>query len=181
MSFLHCAGKAIRKVRRDYFNEPRVKGFIGEKFVYQALKEKPFLLHNIVLKEPDSAQIDHILVCEQGIIVIETKNYGGFIYGHAINSIWTQFIGANKYSFYNPIMQNDRHVKLLTVLFPEYASLFRSAVVFTPRSKLRIGGVDNVIYLTNLDKYIDGLEHRIADIKTMETIYKQLKTLSSVS
>lgn len=60
-----------------------------------------------------TTQIDHIVVSIHGIFVIETKNYKGWIYGNSNNEYWTQNIYGNKYSLYNPLLQNKNHIKSL--------------------------------------------------------------------
>ncbi len=63
------------------------KGLIGEFKVNLALKlglsgEKYLLLKNVTLPTEDgSTQIDHIVVSQFGVFVIETKNYTGWIFG----------------------------------------------------------------------------------------------------
>lgn len=61
-------------------------------------------------------QIDHIVVSPYGIFVIETKGYKGLITGGETSEYWTQNFYRNKYRFYNPIKQNDGHVKYLRFL-----------------------------------------------------------------
>ena len=54
------------------------------------------LLNHIKLRLKDgTTQIDHILVSRFGIFVIETKDYGGWIFGGANDRFWTQvFFGS---------------------------------------------------------------------------------------
>ena len=80
-----------------------------------------------------TSQIDNIFMSQKAIYVIEAKNYQGFIYGSEIQSSWTltrkttktyqnkrgksyQKSFINKYSFYNPIMQNQTHIEALKKL-----------------------------------------------------------------
>ena len=181
MSFLHYARMAVRKARRDYFNEPRVKGFIGERYVANELKNEPFLLYNLKFKSESDAQIDHLLVSDRGIIVIETKNYGGVIVGDHFSDVWTQYINHHKHNFYNPIRQNAVHVKMVRCLLTDYASAVHSIVVFTPRAELRINNAENVVYLANLRKYISEMNVVLPDEEVRKSIYELLKEACSSS
>lgn len=61
------------------------------------------------------SQIDLVVVTQVGIIVVEVKDYSGWIFGSGNQSQWTQVLayGKQKYRFYNPIMQNNKHVSEL--------------------------------------------------------------------
>lgn len=53
-------------------------------------KEHYTLIKNITLPTDDgTTQIDHILVSEFGLFVIETKNMKGWIFGNANQKLWT--------------------------------------------------------------------------------------------
>lgn len=52
------------------------------------------------------SQIDHLVVSNYGIFVIETKNYKGWILGNEDSQNWTQVIYKYKNKFYNPVLQN---------------------------------------------------------------------------
>lgn len=61
------------------------------------------------------AQVDLVAVTEVGIIVFEVKDYSGWIYGSGNQPKWTKVLnyGKEKYRFYNPIMQNNKHISEL--------------------------------------------------------------------
>ena len=81
-----------------FLKSPTGKGLIGELLVNIAInlrldKTKYKLLKNITLPTDDgSTQIDHIIVSEFGIFVIETKNMKGWIFGSENQKTWTQKI-----------------------------------------------------------------------------------------
>ena len=105
-------------------NREKRSGEIGEKVMSRWLKELPpgFIVINNVLLDTtglrrkrrgfkSSTQIDHLVISQYGIIVIETKNHGGCIVGGAFDKYWIQAsrMGVNK--FYNPLMQNQKHAE----------------------------------------------------------------------
>lgn len=78
-------------------------------------------------------QIDLAVATTAGIIVFEVKDYSGWIFGRGYQSQWTQVLayGREKYRFYNPIMQNNRHIEELRKQCRQFESIpFFSVVVF---------------------------------------------------
>lgn len=76
---------------------PRIKGYFGEKsvsFFLTGLDETKYkILNNIMLKVGNkTTQIDHVVVSNYGIFVIETKNYKGWIIGDEYDEYWKQVI-----------------------------------------------------------------------------------------
>ncbi|PFC06082.1 nuclease-related domain-containing protein, partial [Bacillus cereus] len=61
----------------------------------------------------DTTQIDHIVIAETGVFVVETKNYEGWIYGNEKAARWTQGIFRKKSSFQNTFRQNYKHIKAI--------------------------------------------------------------------
>src|SRR5262245_65100442 len=78
-----------------------------------------------------SVQIDHVVVTDTGVFVIETKHYSGWIFGHPNDSHWTQVIYKKKSRFQNPLRQNYGHVKAVQSLFNLPDAAFFPIVVFT--------------------------------------------------
>lgn len=75
----------------------RIKGKIGEKTIATVLsflnKSQYKVINNIVLKTGGrTSQIDHLVISDFGIFVIETKNYKGWILGNEYSYYWTQVI-----------------------------------------------------------------------------------------
>lgn len=83
-----------------------------------------------------TSQIDNLLISRYGIFVIETKNYTGIIKGRENSPKWLQVFPnsvQNPREFYNPVWQNEGHVKslqaLLTESFPNLR--YHNIVVFS--------------------------------------------------
>lgn len=93
------------------------------------------IYHDLYLKRPDGkyCQIDLVVTLSQGIVIIEVKDYSGWIFGKEINKYWTKVLayGKEKYRFYNPILQNKSHIKALKskLKYNPYVPIF-SVVVF---------------------------------------------------
>ena len=118
------------------FKDKRVKGMAGEIFVGYFLKKlldkDQYQIVNDVLI-PDqyggTTQIDHIVFSRYGIFVIETKNWGGKIYGKDSSKYWDKYIFGKKFLEYNPIIQNGKHIKSLAELTGASEKCFMSAVI----------------------------------------------------
>lgn len=139
---------------------PKIKGFIGENKASKALKrlnnEKYTVLNNIELNiKGSSSQIDHIIVSNYGIFVIETKNYKGWIFGYEKDKSWVQSIYRYKRKFYNPILQNQGHIYALKHLLKNYKYLrYYSIITFTKRATLKTKTYTDVVYINKLVKTI---------------------------
>ncbi len=95
-------------------------GKIGERTSYKVLnkicKKKGYkIFKNIRIPLYDgSTEIDLLIVTSYGILVIEIKNLSGSISGNSQDKNWYQVKkSGEKKNFYNPLMQNEGHVKCL--------------------------------------------------------------------
>ena len=71
--------------------------------------------HDVILPSRNgTSQIDHIVVCQYGLFIVETKNLKGWIFGSEGNPKWTQSLYGKKYQFQSYIKKH-RNV----VLSPE--------------------------------------------------------------
>ena len=103
-------------------NRKAKRGEEGEKLVADILNsDQAFhcLINNLVLLGDNqmSHQIDHILIRENGIFVIETKNYYGIISGKEDDVNWKKTYpvkGKIKSEFFhNPLKQNQSHIRMI--------------------------------------------------------------------
>lgn len=140
---------------------PSVKGRIGESKVNNVLesltnKYGGYFIHDVIVKGDDgkTSQIDHIYICTRGVFVIETKNYAGRIYGSDNQKEWTQVLayGNSKNKLYNPVMQNQTHIRRLDEALPKHLNMI-SVVVFVQ---------GNIKYIESEHVYtLDGLKEAV--------------------
>lgn len=138
----------------------RIKGAVGELSVKRVLdKAGVEHFHDVYLPSRGGVtQIDHIALVGGAILVIETKNYEGAIYGEADQAQWTvSFAGGNvKHRFQNPIRQNFGHEKAVqAVVGPDVDVL--GLVVFTGGAKFPKGVPDGVIDVDDLRSRLKSL------------------------
>lgn len=114
----------------------------------------------------DFSQIDLVVITDVGIIVFEVKDYSGWIFGSGNQSQWTKVLayGKQKYRFYNPIMQNNRHMENLRKQLNQYENVpFYSVVVFYGNCVLKdVNFIPNGTFLVK--------SHRVLEV--MRTIIK---------
>ena len=137
----------------------KFRGYMGEFWVKLELKKLPkseyIILNNIVIKTKENThQIDHIVLSKFGIFVIEMKNYYGLITGSEYSNNWMQYLGKNKYYFYNPIRQNYGHIKALEEVLCLDANIFISIICISNQARLSVQArnVVNIDYLNDLIK-----------------------------
>ena len=95
-----------------------------------------------------TTEIDLLMVHEKGIFVFESKNYSGWIFGSADQLNWTQSLeNGQKNTFYNPIKQNQTHIKALAEYLKMDESEFSSYIVFSERCSLKKVPADTKNYV----------------------------------
>ncbi len=135
---------------------PARKGQAGENKVARILQklppEKYKIVNDILIKNSHgTTQIDHVVLSEYGVFVIETKNYSGWIYGGEYSEEWTKNVYGNKYQFRNPLKQNYAHVKaLMDILEIKSQDLLIPIIAFSNQATIRIHSSKNVINFNQL-------------------------------
>lgn len=122
------------------------------------------IFHDLYLpkRNGDYAQTDIVVATPQGLIVMEIKEYSGWLFGHETQRYWTQLLnyGREKYRFYNPLMQNANHIKTLREQSPQLAKLpMYNVVLFAGSCKLKevnytsdntfVGYTGDIMYILN--------------------------------
>ncbi|MDI3234252.1 nuclease-related domain-containing protein [Exiguobacterium antarcticum] len=133
-------------------------------------------------------EIDITFIHESGIYVLESKNYSGWIFGKEADRQWTQmFKNRYKQRFYNPIKQNEQHLKSMEQFLAKTVedNVFQSVIVFSERCELKKITIDSshvhVIKRNDLRRTIK----RLATVKRLtsmqvDSVYEQLKQQSQV-
>ncbi|MEO6132925.1 MAG: NERD domain-containing protein [Saprospiraceae bacterium] len=94
-----------------------------------------YIFHDLYVekKKNEFSQTDLVVVTKVGILVIEVKDYSGWIFGAWNQQQWTKVLayGKQKFQFYNPIMQNTKHIAELERHLNKFGIIpFYSIVVF---------------------------------------------------
>lgn len=132
-------------------------------------------LHDLLIPLYESTtQIDHLYVSRYGIFVVETKNYAGWIYGDAEQKQWTQVLYQQKYRFYNPLKQNETHIKALAYLLKLPVETFHSIVVFVGEAELKTALPDNVLQGADISGYVHRFRRSLLSQAQVDEIYATL-------
>lgn len=157
-----------------------MKGKIGELIVNttNALvldKEVYLPVKDVTLQLSDGSttQIDHILVSQYGIFIIETKNMKGWIFGGEHQKEWTQQIFKQKHKFQNPLHQNYRHLKAVEETLELPSSSFTSIIAFVGECEFKTPMPKNVFVGSSYTKYITSFkEERLNPLEIRQTLSK---------
>lgn len=139
----------------------QIKGWFGEMVLNTFLKTKLDsakykILHNIILPTGDGAttQIDHIVVSEWGIFVIETKTYSGWVFGDAKSPQWTVSHFKRKDRFQNPLRQNYKHIATLSECLGISKEYFKTVVAFGGETVFKTQMPSEVMLFGDVPEYI---------------------------
>jgi hypothetical protein len=157
-------------------NSPEFKGFEGEQIVIDLLyryldREKYHFFNDLILPEKEgTTQIDHLIVSEYGIFIIETKNMKGSIYGNPNEKYWTQWLADGKHPFQNPIRQNYKHKKCLEELLKIKPDIYFEVVVFMEHANFPKGKPDCVFYPKEFIQFVKSQTKKILFDNEISTI-----------
>ena len=129
--------KTVTKLHRGTYSERLL--------VLQLLKlgfRPTAIYHDLYLtnRTENYCQIDLVLATQVGILVFEVKEYRGWIFGTGNQRNWTQITryGNSKHYFYNPILQNRKHITDLKSQLSQFENIpFYSIVVFYGNSQFK--------------------------------------------
>lgn len=174
----------------SYLSTTTDKGLYGEYQLYKALRcyenQGAKFLYNCYLpkKGGGTTEVDLIMICSKGIFVFENKNYSGWIFGTEDSKTWTQTLPngrkSRKEHFYNPVMQNENHIRWLKNQVGDWIPV-HSLIVFSDRCTLKdITITTPEIFVVNkrdihyaLGSIVNGIGTNIPDV-TIDNIYNTL-------
>jgi len=165
-----------------FFKTPFAKGIFGEFLVNFAVnirldKSKYHLLKNITLPTEDgTTQIDHIVVSQFGVFVIETKNMKGWIFGNEHQKTWTQKIYKHTTKFQNPLHQNYKHIRTLQSLLGIEGDKIFSIITFVGDSTFKTPMPPNVTYGGSFIGYIESKKQKILSKEEVENIIAMISS-----
>ena len=104
--------------------------------------------HDVSVPRPDHqghVEVDHVVVSQFGIFVIERVHFRGWIFGDAKQCLWTQRIRRHSRSFDNPLHQNRLHVRSIARYLGMPEDLFHPAALFVRTAEFKTPMPDNVL------------------------------------
>ena len=185
--------------QNSYYFTNNNAGTYGEYSIYKKLQylenNGAKFLFNLYIPTQNgkTTEIDVLLICSLGVFVFESKNFSGWIFGDERQDKWTQTLPAaygevRKEHFFNPIMQNEYHIKHLHKILKPDINIF-SVIVFPDKCTLKKVRVTKqnvfVIYSSNLENLISSLSNKynseLLSCKQQDEIYNILFPYSQVS
>ncbi len=156
-----------------------LKGWFGEKQtqlgMWLKLGDEYTKFHDLIIPTSNgSTQIDHLLISQFGIFVIETKNINGWIFGNEKSKQWTQSLYGKKYKFQNPLHQNYRHTKALAKYLNTDHDNIHSVVFFIgDNSELKTDLPKNVM-THGLSSYIKSFRNNVYSASELKVFEQQI-------
>ena len=149
-------------------------------------------LCNLYLPKKDgtTCEVDLVAISSRGIFVFESKNYSGTIYGQEDKPYWYQMVRRDlrslpkKSSFFNPIMQNGMHARVLASIISEKKDYIHPIVVFGNRCRLKrvVWNKEKTVVTKcrHLGRYIRRYKKNALTKNEIETAYKCLLPYTEV-
>lgn len=170
-------------------------GKIGEietQLILEKVPGKTWFLKNLYINcnNGQKTEIDLIMLHTSGIYVIESKNFKGWIYGKEEDMKWCQvFNKKHKNFFYNPIKQNQNHIKNLIEAMgaePINTKIIYNVIVFSDDCELaNINWNERHTFVTQRKKILEilkeKLNQKIYQEKVLEELYYKLLPYCNVS
>jgi len=119
------------------------------------------IFHDLYVRKSggDFSQIDVVVLTNSGIIVFEVKDIAGWIFGKGHETHWTKVLafGKVKHQLYNPILQNDGHIRNLRRSLSQFGDVpFYSVIVFYGECVLKnVSLVPEGTYLVKSKRVLD--------------------------
>jgi hypothetical protein len=129
-------------------------GGVGEARVAAELKRIGLpALHNVILYGAGwSVELDHVVHVPSGIVVLETKTFGGTIEGQLDEPVWRQRTagGVELAGLANPVLQNQAHVWALEGFLGDLRVPICGYVVSAGRARFSPEIADAVVSIRDL-------------------------------
>lgn len=161
------------------------------------IKDGGKVLSNLYIPKPsgETTEVDVLYITSKGLIVIEDKNYAGYIFGNEKYRNWTVTLYAGKtwfgikrvekHKFYNPIWQNNTHISYLRKYLKSNIKAF-SLITFSNRSELKSVTYSSpnvyVCHHSKISSVLKDIWNDNPDVLTneqIEKIYDKLRPLTN--
>ncbi len=169
----------FRSSEKDLLSAISDPGALGELQLCNELdkiKSYKKILVNMYLQNRanGSSETDVVCVTQKGIFVIEYKNYSGSIYGQERYKNWLYYSGKGNtpIEFYNPVRQNQSHIRAILQHFPQLdPDWLTSVVVFSNRCTLKISDVSvPVVHRRDVLHTIESIMEGKSDCFTRDAV-----------
>lgn len=157
-------GTEVSTLYANYYSTNEFERYIHQ-ILLQNFPANQVFLNYMFGQGNKTSQIDHLVITNKGIFIIESKDYKGMIKGKGNEIYWTQILEYVKstpskyvsysysgrpyrkhylqkkketHTFYNPLLQNHQHRKVFMNFFQDVPIPVVSLIVFSDRGDLSI-------------------------------------------
>ena len=141
-----------------------------EKILYKTVPGEFQVFRNVYVPHGGAtSEIDLVMVHETGIFVFESKNYNGVISGSMDAKNWVHIHpNRKKYLFYNPVRQNQTHIRALSNYLQIPEANFYSYIVFSKQCKLdKVPENTRSVIITQAPDLAEQLEDTLSALPTL--------------
>ncbi len=177
----------MRIIYRELMKEvtdPKRAGEIGEAVLFRLVSQhfpKENMFRNTYIKCSDGniTEIDLLAVDKRGIFVFEMKNYSGFIIGSVKDDKLTQItLNNRKLEIFNPIKQNEYHIKCLKDYFGNDTLPFHNITVISNHCNLRLDSMNGLIRIKHVKQTLEGYKDIKLTKEEVNILIRQLHVLN---
>ncbi len=180
-------------VSYSYKSNAERMGDYGERRMAAYLEDLPCefyrVYNDILIRDGDyTTQVDHIIISQYGVFVIETKNMHGKIYGTGKSEYWSQYLPDQGYKRYgytqkhtvrNPLWQNAGHIKSLRrLVFGNDVPIY-GIVVFPTEADLNVNAEQPVLNMWDAVPYIKSIRDVALSEEEMDQYRDRLLRVAS--
>lgn len=192
-------GSYYRQTKRWKSRLNRKNGTLCEYQTYEKLRklEKEgfrFLFGVYVPKvNGGTTEVDIMAIGPKGVLVIENKDYSGQVVGLEWDKYWTQerpyayHRNEDERRFYNPIMQNDGHIRHLRQFIGSRIAV-NSLIAFSDRCDLCVPKLSRKdVRVTQVNKALQKAKEMFAESEThlsaeqVDALYQQMRGYTKVT
>ena len=121
-------------------------------------------------------EIEHLILMEQGLLLIETYPMSGNMFGAETIDQWTQLIGGRSYKFANPLRHIRTSRQALMILAPNIPIFCR--VVFNADSIFPKGKPDEVSVLSSLSDDLLNLPSSTVKMEQSSEVWQRIMRIA---
>jgi len=142
---------------------------------------KPYILDEIKdIIVPDGIggllEIEHLILMEQGLLLIETYPMSGNMFGAETIDQWTQLIDGRSYKFANPLRHIRTSRQALMILAPNTPIFCR--VVFNADSIFPKGKPDEVSVLSSLSDDLLNIQSSTVKMDQSSKVWQRIMRIA---
>lgn len=135
-------------------------------------------MKNIII--PDGVggmlEIEHLILMDQGLLLLEISSINGHIFGAENINQWTQIVDGRSYKFANPLQHIHTTRQALMSLVPNVPIHYR--IIFSAEASFPKGKPDQVSVLNSLSKDMKSIESGPLMVAPLQQAWERIKRVA---